>query len=230
MIASFLGGSLVQAEDAREAAKKKLAPLQAFVGEWRGTGQRERGKTAGSWLEKSSWSWKFGEKSAALAFTSKDAKFLTTGALTPGEADAAYQLTITAPDGKTTATFSGKLDEDKLMLDAAEPVEGLPARISLRLVAEGKRMVALYESKSPTSDRYFRLAEVGYTRVGSGFGQGSQGPECIVTGGEASIAVSYEGKTYYVCCTGCKDYFDEDPKRAIEEYFARKAEEKAQAK
>jgi YHS domain-containing protein len=228
--AVLLSGAIVQAEDAREADKQKLAPLQAFVGEWRGTGQRERGKTAGSWLEKTRWWWKFGEQSAQLAFKSEDAKYLATGALAPGEENAVYQLTITAPDGKTSVVYRGKLDEDKLVLEASEAADELPARISLRLVAEGKRMVALYEAKSPTSDRYFRLAEVGYTRVGSGFGQGSQGPECIVTGGEASIAVSYEGKTYYVCCTGCKDYFDEDPKRAVEEYLARKAEEKAQAK
>ena len=226
----LIGKSSVAEDEARETAKERLAPLQAYVGQWRGTGQRERGKTEGSWLEKSAWAWKFGEKSAALAFQAEDAKYLAQGALTPGKEAGNYQLTIIAPDGKTNVAFSGKLADDKLVLDASEPAEGLPARITLRLVADGKRLVALYEAKSPTSNRYYRLAEVGYTRLGSGFGQGSQGPECIVTGGEASIAVTYEGKTYYVCCTGCKDYFDEDPKRAVDEYFARQAEEKAQAK
>ena len=39
--------------------------------------------------------------------------------------------------------------------------------------------------------------------------------ECIVTGGAASIAVSFQGKTYYVCCSGCRDAFNEDPAKII---------------
>ena len=36
-------------------------------------------------------------------------------------------------------------------------------------------------------------------------------PECIVSGGSANIAVTYNGKTYYVCCSGCRDEFNADP-------------------
>ena len=38
-------------------------------------------------------------------------------------------------------------------------------------------------------------------------------PECIVSGGEASMTVSYNGKTYYVCCSGCRDEFNANPKK-----------------
>jgi YHS domain-containing protein len=217
--------SVVRGDD-REAAKAKLAPLQDFVGEWKGMGQRERGKSEGGWIEKSSWAWKFGDDSAAIAFESGDAKYLADGALRPTKNDGEYELTIHAPDEKLSAKYVGKLADGKLVLETDKPVEGLPVRISLRLLAEGKRLVALYEVKSKSSDRYVRLAEVGYTRVGSGFGAGSQGPECLITGGFGSMQVMYEGKTYFVCCTGCKDYFDEDPKRAVEEYLARKEKEK----
>ncbi|HTN75294.1 MAG TPA: TRASH domain-containing protein [Pirellulaceae bacterium] len=214
---------------AREAAKAKLAPLQNFVGEWKGVGQRERGKNEGAWIEKSAWAWKFQGDAAAISFSASDAKFLTGGAITPTKNDGEYQLTVTGPDGKTSAVYTGKLEESKLVLECAEPAAGLPVRISLRLVAEGKRLVALYEAKSTASDRLVRLAEVGYTRVGSNFGQGSQGPECVITGGLGTITVTHAGKTYYVCCTGCKDYFDENPQRAIDEYLARKEEEKKKA-
>ena len=50
--------------------------------------------------------------------------------------------------------------------------------------------------------------------------------ECVVTGGLGTIEVSFEGKTYYVCCTGCRDYFNDNPKEVLAEYFARKEEEK----
>ena len=105
------------------------------------------------------------------------------------------------------------------------PVDGLPDRIQVRLAAEGKRLVVLYERRQ--GSRFARLAEVGFTRRGSGFGTGSNVVECVVTGGEGAIPVRFEGKTYYVCCSGCKEYFDNDPAKAMKEYRERKAEEKA---
>jgi hypothetical protein len=74
--------------------------------------------------------------------------------------------------------------------------------------------------------RYVRLAEVGSTRRGSDFAKGSGGPECIVTGGLGTIEVQHQGRTYFVCCTGCRDAFNDDPEAAIAEYRDRKAAEK----
>jgi YHS domain-containing protein len=48
-----------------------------------------------------------------------------------------------------------------------------------------------------------------------------------VTGGTGSIEVSYEGQTYYVCCTGCRDYFNENPAEVLAQYAARKEAERA---
>lgn len=225
----FLTCPLLADEAAKEQAKAKLAPLQNFVGQWKGVGQRERGKNDGAWIEKSDWAWKFNGDQAAIGFAASDAKYLPNGAITSTKNEGEYQLIITTA-GKPVATYTGKLAEDKLVLETDASPVGLPHRITLRLVAEGKRLVALYETKSTASDRMVRLAEVGYTRVGSDFGKGSQGPECIITGGLGTMTVSHNGKTYYVCCTGCKDYFDEDPQRAIDEYLARKQEEKNKKK
>jgi YHS domain-containing protein len=52
-------------------------------------------------------------------------------------------------------------------------------------------------------------------KEGESLAGGSKKPECIVTGGAASIAVSYQGKTYYVCCTGCRDAFNESPEKFL---------------
>ena len=49
----------------------------------------------------------------------------------------------------------------------------------------------------------------------------------VVTGGLGTIEVSYDGKSYYVCCTGCRDYFNENPKQVLKEYTERKEAEKA---
>jgi hypothetical protein len=92
-------------------------------------------------------------------------------------------------------------------------------------VAGGDRLLMLLERKG-NADQYVRLAEVGYTRQGSGFGQGKTGPECVVTGGAGTIEVMHKGMKYYVCCTGCLEYFNDHPDEVIAEYQARKEAEK----
>ena len=42
-------------------------------------------------------------------------------------------------------------------------------------------------------------------------------------GGKGTIAVTYQGKTYYVCCSGCRSEFNENPQKYIDEYHAKKA-------
>ena len=47
---------------------------------------------------------------------------------------------------------------------------------------------------------------------------GGKKNECIITGGLGMIPVSYNGKTYYVCCSGCRDEFNANPKKYVKEY------------
>ena len=74
--------------------------------------------------------------------------------------------------------------------------------------------------------RFANLSEVGYTRKGSGFGKQADAHECIITGGKGTIQVSYKGQSYWVCCTGCRDAFNENPEKEIAAYKKRKEEEK----
>ena len=52
----------------------------------------------------------------------------------------------------------------------------------------------------------------------------TKGPECIVSGGLGTMKVTYKGKDYYVCCSGCRDEFKSDPEKYIKEYEERKKE------
>ena len=71
------------------------------------------------------------------------------------------------------------------------------------------------------------MAEVGYTRKGSDFGKGTTFVECVVTGGTGTIPVTHQGKTYYVCCSGCRDLFNDRPDEVLAEYRAKKEAEKS---
>ena len=89
-------------------------------------------------------------------------------------------------------------------------------------------MLVRYE-KRIAEGVYARLAEVGSTRKGSSFAKNAaSGPQCVVTGGLGTIAVAHDGKTYYVCCGGCRDLFMEDPQGVLAEYRQRKAAERAE--
>ena len=205
--------------------RESLGKLQAYVGQWRGVGQPKRGSTKDSWVERSGWAWQFGTGDVSLQLISEDGKFLRSAKLRATSKPGDYELTATTATG-AELKYSGTLTQDGLVLLASQDVEGAPSRITIRLVADGDRMVVLYERKAD-AERYTRLAEVGMTRQGSGFGKGTTYVECVVTGGLGTIAVMHEGKTYYVCCTGCRDYFNDNPAEVLAEYRARKAAEKA---
>ena len=211
--------------------QERLEKIQQVVGSWRGVGQPQRSSTKDSWLEEADWAWQFGKEQPSLIAKLPKAKYFSQLQLTAGKEAGEFTLAATPTAGGEAIQYSGKIDEDeRLVLLAAKPQDELPQRLTFRFVAGGDRLLVLLEKKSPASDQFVRLAEVGYTRQGSGFGQGTSGRECVVTGGLGTIEVTHKGQTYYVCCTGCRDYFYEKPDEILAEYVARKAAEKAKKK
>jgi hypothetical protein len=214
--------------------KRALAGMQAYVGQWRGVGQPKRGSNHGAWTEESEWAWRFDAGRAELVADLTRDPYYSKWQLQAGDKAGHIVLVATpAESGDATAKrrpqrFTGAISNEALVLTADEARDDLPARISLRLAAGGDRLIALYE-KQVAADTYSRLAEVGSTRKGSSFAKAvASGPECVVTGGLGKIAVEYKGKTYYVCCTGCRDLFRDDPEGVLAEYRERKATEAAE--
>ncbi|MEZ6110469.1 MAG: hypothetical protein R3C99_05595 [Pirellulaceae bacterium] len=241
-------GLLAIGADRRETPPRDLgalSELQPYIGQWRGVGQVRRGSSQGAWTEKADWVWKFNNDSARFVFHSPDAKYFTSAELTTAATanstskdNVAFALKATDEDGRA-ARYEGHVEDDRLVLladtkredgEAENSGASWPARITIRQVAGGDRMLMLYERQIEGSDRFVRMSEVGYTRVGSQFGQGSTMIECVVTGGKGTIPVTHNGKTYYVCCSGCRDLFNEDPESVLAEYAERKAKEREEAK
>jgi len=74
---------------------------------------------------------------------------------------------------------------------------------------------------------FARKYQVGLTNQNEPFANsGSAEPECVVSGGKGTIQVSHNGKTYYVCCTGCRDEFKAEPEKYIAEFEAKKKAKK----
>ncbi len=73
-------------------------------------------------------------------------------------------------------------------------------------------------AKSPAQLSFQPLVEIGLTKEGESFAAGSSAveqPKCIVTGGAAALTVSYQGQSYPICCTGCRDEFQENPEKYL---------------
>ncbi len=219
-------------EPTMQADKQALAPLQPYVGQWRGVGLPKRGSNQGAWTERSAWSWRFRDGHAELVGELDGDKYFDRLEIRPGEKAGTFVVLAAAEQvseegaGSGVARYTGELADSVLKVAADKPGGKLPARITVRLVAGGDRMLVLYE-KELGDGVFTRLAEVGSTREGSSFAKSAtSGPECVVTGGLGTIAVEYEGKTYYVCCGGCRDLFNEDPAGVLAEFRERKAAER----
>jgi hypothetical protein len=216
------------ADDAPPAkeTQQRLEKIQQLVGSWRGVAQPQRASTKDTWLEEAEWAWSFSKESPALVAKLPKAKFFRELKLVAAKDTTEYTLTATPIEGEAIE-YRGTIDDQQRLVVAAEqPQAELPQRLTFRFVAGGDRLLVLMERKS-AGDQFQRLAEVGFTRQGSGFGKGSSGRECVVTGGLGTIEVKHNGQTYYVCCTGCRDYFYEKPDEILAEYTQRKAAEKA---
>jgi YHS domain-containing protein len=235
MIVAFISCSAVlfaaaAPPSAGEAAARKRdqAALKAYgslVGSWRGVGMVERNSRKGAWTESAEWVWKLDKNSASLALKIDRGKYLKSAILSRGDKPGVFRVEATLADD-SKRTFEGKVgDRDKLVLVATEkPAEGV-GRITLSPLHE-TRFLLLLETPVPDSESYRRLGEVGYTRNGVAFAAGDSYPKCVVTEGRGTIKVTYKGETYYVCCSGCKDLFDENPAAIIAEAKEREKNKK----
>jgi YHS domain-containing protein len=230
----FLAVGLVLADDkpstspeAAAAKKAALAPFNSRIGKWNGVGQPRRGSTQGAWQEKAEWIWDFANHDVAVRIDVSEGKVAKTLRLNFDPAAKQYVGTLTRAEG-AEETYRGKFQSaDQLVLTAQDGDE--VRQITITLLNE-KRTLILFEKRLATASSFNRVAEVGYTRDGARLANSAtSGPECIVTGGTGTMEVKYKGQTYYVCCTGCKQAFEDDPEGIIKEAAERRQRERDKA-
>ena len=221
----LLAGGLA-AED--KPAKNPKEALQAFnnlIGSWRATGEpngtREE-KQKGFWTETIKWEWQFKGGEAWLKASFDKGKHFATAELRPLAKADTYRLTLTTLD-KEVLQFEGTLDKKRLTLQRTDPKTKQVQRLVLSFLHEN-RYLYRYEVKGADQTSFVALYQVGATKEGVPFaGKGDDRPECIISGGLGTIPVTYKGKTYYVCCSGCRDEFNDNPEKYVKEYEAKKA-------
>ena len=209
----------------REASIEALQPFNGLIGGWRGAGLPQRGSTKGAWSEKAEWVWELKKDVVAIRYVVTGGKQVQEGRLAFDPMKEDFILRLTTPE-KQTRTYRGKIHEEKLVVESAVDDQGNVHRLTVTQLNE-KRTLVLLEQRPEAAERFTRVAEIGYTREGTKLAEEGAGePVCIVSGGKGTSQVTYKGKTYWVCCTGCRDAFNDDPEGILAQ-AAEKAKKKA---
>jgi hypothetical protein len=205
-----------------------LQPLQIMLGKWRGTTQKKfNGFNA---VEELDWVWDFRTDRAqpALVTTSDNSQYMRSGRLTYLPREKKYQLTLTPPKGEPKilqgtweeepADANGDDDKPqrtyKLALQQVAPMEEEQWQVVFNQRDNNRYHVEL--SRKRGSGEFMRVDTVGTQRANTSFALNDEDykdRKCIISGGLGTIQVSYKGKSYWVCCTGCKAAFEEEPER-----------------
>jgi YHS domain-containing protein len=208
---------------AKRTAKEALRPFNDLIGSWRGTGEpygtrAERQK--GFWEEKIAWQWQFKNSDAWLLADVEKGKHFTRAELRYLPARDRYEMKLTTPT-KEVLTFEGALKDKQLTLERRDAGKDESQRLVLSLL-HANRYLLRYDVRAGEQKTFSPRFRVGATKEGVAFAGGDAGPECIVSGGKGTIQVNYKGKTYYVCCTGCRDEFKAEPEKYVAEFEAKK--------
>ena len=205
-----------------------FSPLEYLVGKWNGQAvPKDSAQSFRGWPESHTWAWIFTKgKPTGLSLTIEGGKILAGGKLTYDTAQGRYRLEGTEPKpGGGPIAFAGALDASgkMLVLDQVGNESGAGQhrgriRLSIRPNANFIRYTMWVDRKDPGDVQFSPSIEVGLTKEGESLAAGassSERPKCIVTGGAATMTLTYQGRTFQICCTGCRDEFNENPEKYI---------------
>lgn len=217
---------VLAADDTEKSdAKEALKELQEFIGGWKGNGGPDKPRPSPRdpvWSETASWSWRFKGDDAWLSMAIKDGKLFQSGELRYLPTKKQYQLTLTDKAGKKRA-YEGKREREMLKLERINPDTKATEQITMNTAAEGDRFIYHVAHKNKGTTIWKKDYLVAFTREGVSLGKVDKKNECVVSGGLGTMAVSYKGETFYVCCSGCADAFKENPEKYVKEFKAKKA-------
>ena len=212
---AFAADEKPTAED-RAKAKKALQEVGDFVGQWKANAESKAGGKNQLWKETIDWAWKFSKDGDAwIAFAVEGGKFFTKGELKYLPKDKKYRFTATDKDGKEQV-FTGTITKQNLLLERKDEKTGDVHKLKMNTAAEGVRFLLTYDVQTGGKGLAENVFKIAANKEGESLAGGGKKNECIVTGGLGTIAVNFEGKTYYVCCSGCRDEFNDNPKKYVD--------------
>lgn len=214
----------ISVADGDSPAMREIARIQDLVGSWHGSGKSDKSK---GWDEAVECAWKFKrDGKCGLYLKLKDGKAKSVGRVFDEmsivyNADAkcfVLKANVAGDDAAPTLQFHGKLaSPTNIVFDRVDKGDAADAfdRLDFKLLNEGDRLVYSVARRIGQTKRYRQYAQVAFDREGASLAAAANKPKCVVTGGAATMSVSYNGQSYPVCCTGCREMFLENPEKFI---------------
>lgn len=221
------------AEEQSHSIVAALQPFQILLGQWRWVTKKKIGEfpARGDDLE---WVWDFRSDGGhpALAAHSDTNPYFHELRLTYLAETAVFQLAINDPQKyqrvlRGTWTTGGEPKEEgdgkrlqrtyRLELTQVEPTDGDQWQVTLSQLDNNQYVLEL-KRRGAFAKAFGPLDVLNQQRVGTSFAladSDNPGPKCIISGGLGSMSVTYRGKSYPVCCSGCAAAFNDDPERWI---------------
>jgi hypothetical protein len=210
-------------DDEEPGARSALQALNDFIGTWKGSGSPEKQQPLAreTWQEDVAWSWRFKGDDAWLTLTIKNGRYFKSGELRYLPDKKQYQLTaVDKSDQKVV--FRGALKDSYLTLERKDTSAGQTQRLTMNSAGDGVRFIYRYAHKAEGRTLFTKDYVVACTKEGESLAGKEKKVECPVSGGLGTMPVSYNGVTYYVCCSGCRDAFNENPAKYVKEFEAKK--------
>jgi len=214
-------------DEASDSIPAAFAPFEHMIGAWKGTGIPQANRLKG-WQEKHLWAWKFDKGvPVGMSLEFQGDKSLKKARLTYDGKTKNYQLAGTTPDDEEVIYVGAMENNGKmLVLERQGDSKDGNDRITIRPNSNKIRYQLLFDHQAPGAPAYKKVVTVGLTKEGESFaagGSSSNLPKCIITGGSATMTVSFEGKSYPICCSGCRDEFDDNPTKYVKKALLRAA-------
>jgi len=227
-------GKELSAEQKMRTVLDQLKPLQIVLGTWRGTTRKKQGGF--QTVDETAWVFDLqtDREHPALVMTSDKSPYLRSARLTYLPADDRLQLQIVDAqsvqrqfDGEflvavqDVAGDGKKLQRTyKLQFTQSELGQASDFWQIVFNQQENDRYLLQLAKKRRKTAKFALYDTVATQREGTSFALSDTDygeKECIISQGLGTTQVSYQGKTYWVCCSGCAAAFNDDPEMWIAE-------------
>lgn len=223
------------AVERRQQLLAAMMPLQTMLGQWRGTTRRQFGDFKG--VDEPNWVWDFqtDRNQPALVMESDNGPYFRKLRLTYLTDRDTFQMTSQGPEGETRM-FEGSFSRQPEEVRGDDNRTHVTYKLTLtQLDSDGTDdqwqvvfnqqetnhyLMELYRKRG---DSFQRMDSVSTQREGTSIAASDEDygdRKCIISGGLGTIQVSYKGRSFWVCCSGCKAAFEEDPESWIAEHDA----------
>lgn len=213
-------------DEFQERRIEALAEIGFCVGAWQGAAQPQRGSSRGAFAEQLDVQWRFAEDSTQLQLDFRSGRPITQLVIVSSDSGQHISAVLQQQDSQSLlmpaemadSRRTAKSDQVSRWVFTSQQDQLPGLRVTLQRISE-IRLLLLVEQQQQRSLPWQRIMEYGMTRKGHRLaGDGRQFRECLITGGQGAIEVRHAGKSWFVCCQGCRQVFDEDPAAAVAAY------------